>query len=96
MKKPDALTCHQALKISHILFSGGFLLLLAGGLALCVNTAPRVLAALLLAGGVVLMAAGLVLAVRKVRCPHCGTSLMLCGRLPLSLPTYCPGCGKKL
>ena len=69
---------------------------MAGGLMLCVNTVPRVLAALLLAAGAALLITGLVLACRKVRCPHCGASLMPGGRLPLRLPPYCPGCGKKL
>ena len=96
MKKPDEMTCHQALKYSHILFCGGWLLLMAGGLLLCVNAVPRALAALLLAAGVALLIAGLVLAVLKVRCPHCGASLMPGGRLPLSMPPYCSGCGKKL
>ena len=74
MKKPDEMTCHQALKYSHILFCGGWLL----------------------AAGAALLIAGLVLAVLKVRCPHCGASLMPGGRLPLSMPPYCSGCGKKL
>ena len=72
------------------------MLLLAVGLLLNIQTAPQVLTALLVAGWFVLWAAGAVLAVWKVRCPHCGASLMLRGRLPLSLPPHCPGCGKKL
>lgn len=96
MKKLNEIDCRQALKMSHILFFSGFLLVIAGGLVLCVSTAPRALAALLMAGGAVLLIAGLILAAWKVRCPHYGASLMLGGRLPLSLPPHCPGCGEKL
>lgn len=32
----------------------------------------------------------------KVRCPYCGSSLMLGGRLPSHLPDYCPRCGNAL
>ena len=46
MKRGDEWDCRQALKMSHILFFSGFLLVMAGGLVLCVSTAPRALAAL--------------------------------------------------
>lgn len=96
MKKLEKMTRHQALRISHILFFCGLTLLLVAGLLTSVRTIPPALPAALPAGGVALLAALLVLAVRKVRCPHCGASLMLGGRLSLSLPPYCPQCGKPL
>ena len=96
MKKPDELACRQALRISLTLFFCGLAVLLAAGLLMCVRTIPPALPAALAAGGVVLLAASLVLAAWKVRCPHCGVSLMLRGRLPLSLPPHCPGCEEKL
>ena len=96
MKKRNEMDCHQALRISHILFFCGLAVLLAAGLLACVRTVPPALPAALAAGGVILLAAFLVLAAWKVRCPHCGAALMLRGRLPLSLPPHCPGCGKEL
>ena len=96
MKKRNGTDCHQALRISLTLFFCGLAVLLAAGLLVCVRTVPRALSAALIAGGVVLLAASLALAAWKVRCPHCGAALMLRGRLPLSLPPHCPGCGKKL
>ena len=96
MKKLNEIDCRQALKMSHILCFSGFLLVMAGGLVLCVSTGPRALSAVQRAGGAVLLIAGRILAAWKVRCPHCGASLMLGGRLPLSLPPHCPGCGEKL
>ena len=92
----DERDCHQALRISHILFFCGLAVLLAAGLLACVRTVPPALPAALAAGGVVLLAASLVLAAWKVRCPHCGTSLCSGWRLPWSLPRYCPTCGKDL
>lgn len=71
-------------------------MLIAAGLLMSVRTIPPALPAALAVGGVVLMAASLILAAWKVRCPHCGASLLPGGRLPLSLSPYCPGCGKKL
>ena len=96
MKKRNEMDCHQTLRISHILFFCGLAVLLAAGLLACVRTVPPALPAALAAGGVVLLAASLVLAAWKVRCPHCGASLMLRGRLPTRLPKHCPGCGKEL
>ena len=54
------------------------------------------LLALLLVAGAALTAVGLGLAFSRLRCPHCGESLMLGGRLPTRLPKHCPGCGKEL
>ena len=72
MKKGDEGDCRQALKMSHILFFSGFLLVMAGGLVLCVSTAPRALAALLMAGGAVLLIAGLILPPGRCAVPTVG------------------------
>lgn len=96
MKKLDEMTCHQALRIVHVLFLCGLAVLLAAGMLASVRTVTKALDVVLALGGVVLLAASIVLAVWKVRCPHCGASLLPGGRLPLSLPPHCPGCGKKL
>ena len=46
--------------------------------------------------GLVAVVSGIVLAYARLRCPHCGASLMLGGRIPSSLPNFCPDCGKPL
>jgi len=45
---------------------------------------------------IILVIAGLVLAYGYLRCPYCGASLCLNGRIPTRLPRYCPQCGKPL
>lgn len=94
MKKQRS--CRQVLRIVHVLLFCGLAVLLAAGLVMCVRTIPPALSGALAAVGAVLLAVSLVLAIRKLCCPHCGASWMLRGRLPLSLPAYCPGCGTKL
>jgi len=42
------------------------------------------------------MAGSLLTAFSKLRCPYCGASLMAGGRMPSSLPHFCPDCGKTL
>ncbi len=42
------------------------------------------------------MAGSLLTAFSKLRCPYCGASLMIGGRMPSSLPHFCPDCGKTL
>lgn len=97
MKKLKELTCHQALRISNLLFCGGLLLLAAAGLLLNVHAAPRALTAFLMAVWFLLWAAGAVLSAWKVRCPHCGADLRLGGgRMRLHLPPHCPSCGARL
>ena len=98
MKKLDSLTCHQILKLSNLLFFSGMGLLLLAWIMVSVEDIlpTTALLAIPIIGGVVLIVAGLALAFGKLRCPYCGESLCLGGRLPTRLPQYCPGCGKKL
>lgn len=96
MRKLEDLTCHQILKLSNALFYGGMGLLVVALLVSSGDDAPPVLVALPVAAGAALIVAGLVLAFWKLRCPYCGESLCLGGRLPTSLPRHCPGCGKEL
>lgn len=93
----EPMSCHQALKIVHGLFYGGLgLLLLAWAvLSLSEKTVP-VPAVILCILGIVGVVSGIVLAYARLRCPHCGASLMLGGRIPSSLPNFCPDCGKPL
>ena len=46
--------------------------------------------------GILIMAGSLLTAYSKLRCPYCGASLMAGGRMPSSLPHFCPDCGKTL
>ena len=46
--------------------------------------------------GILIMAGSLLTAFSKLRCPYCGASLMAGGRMPSSLPHFCPDCGKTL
>ena len=89
--------CRRTLKLVNVLFYGGLGLLLLTWMIGKIQGAMPV-PAILIPGvlGIVLVIAGLVLAFVRLRCPHCGESLCLGGRLPTRLPNYCPCCGKPL
>lgn len=91
------MSCHKALKIVHGLFYGGLGLLLVAWavLSLSQETVP-VLVGVLCVLGIVGIVSGIVMAVARLRCPYCGASLMLGGRIPSHLPNYCPDCGRAL
>lgn len=95
--KNKPLSCHKALKIVHGLFYGGLGLLLVAWavLSLSQETVP-VPAGVLCVLGIVGIVSGIVLAYARLRCPYCGASLMLGGRIPSRLPNYCPDCGRTL
>ena len=46
--------------------------------------------------GLLCMFGSVLTAFLKVRCPYCDASLMAGGRVPTSLPHFCPDCGKDL
>ena len=86
MRKRTPMPPEKALRLTKLLFYGGL------GLAVIVYFAcqstlwqerdfPSLLAALAVLGLLGVLA-GLGVAVRKLRCPHCGASLMAGGRIP--------------
>lgn len=89
--------CRRTLKLVNVLFYGGLGLLLLtwmigkidGAMSVFARMIPGIL-------GTILVITGIVLAFVRLRCPHCGESLCLGGRLPTSLPNYCPRCGKPI
>ena len=87
---------HKALKLVHVLNFGGLALLIVAYLFL--KDDPLTFSAALIPGlpGVGGVAAGLVVMLVFVRCPRCGRSLSHSGRIPLTLPHYCPHCGAPL
>ena len=98
MRKRTPMSPGKALRLTNILFYGGL------GLAVivyftCQSTLwqerefPSFLVALAVLGLLGVLA-GLGVAFRKLRCPHCGASLMAGGRIPGRLPRFCPDCGK--
>ena len=98
MKKRTPMSLGKALRLTNILFYGGL------GLAVVVSFAcqstlwqerefPSFLVALAVLGLLGVLA-GLGVAFRKLRCPHCGASLLAGGRIPGRLPRFCPDCGK--
>ena len=95
MKKLDSLTLHQVMRLSNVLLLAGVaLLLLSGAVAEGEPSVALIVALCILA--IILVIAGMVLAYGYLRCPHCGASLCLNGRVPTRLPLYCPKCGKPL
>lgn len=85
--------CHQALRVTHILFYGGFVLMLLGACAAAEAASDALLAGFAITG-IIGVVAGLVWGCLYVRCPGCGASLMLGGRVPNHLPKHCPECGR--
>ena len=100
MRKRTPISPGKALRLTNFLFYGGL------GLAVivyftCQSTLwqerefPALLAVLAVLGLLGVLA-GLVMAFGKLRCPHCGASLMAGWRIPGHLPRFCPNCGKPI
>lgn len=87
--------CRKGLKATKILFYSGLGLLPLGIAAGAMAESEAVMGVLGVLG-VIGIVAGLVICITYVRCPFCGESLMLGGRIPGELPRHCPGCGKAL
>lgn len=98
MRKRTPMPPRKVLRLTNLLFYGGL------GLAVIVYFAcqstlwherefPTLLVALAVLGLLGVLA-GLGMAFGKLRCPHCGASLMAGGRVPGHLPRFCPNCGK--
>lgn len=93
----EPMDCRRALKIVHGLFYGGAGILLLAILTLSLFRAALVpLVIILSVLGIVSAAAAILLGCRWLRCPRCGASLLLGGRIPSSLPNFCPACGAPL
>lgn len=98
VRKRTPISLGKALRLTKLLFYGGL------GLAVimyftCQSTLwqerefPSFLVALAVLGLLGVLA-GLGVAFGKLRCPHCGASLMAGWRIPSQLPRFCPDCGK--
>ena len=100
MKQKAPMGPHRLLKICNGFFFGGLglmavIYLIGESYQWRGNNVPAFL--WFAAGAGLLCMFGSVLAAfLKVRCPYCGASLMLGGRIPSSLPHFCPDCGKDL
>ena len=84
--------CHRALKITHILSYGGFVLMplsLVFGAMVDTDVVMVILGGL----GFISVMFGLIFGNIYVKCPKCEHSLMQSGRVPGKLPNYCPHCG---
>lgn len=93
-QKKGKMNLGKILGAAYGLCFGGLLLLAVGcGIQYRWDVTFGIVLAVL---GVAAMVSGIVLAYARLRCPHCGASLMLGGRIPSSLPNFCPDCGKPL
>lgn len=98
-KKPA--DCRWTMTVSRALFiSGLMLILIAWGVSTNVTASNQaVLSGMMLTLmmiGVLVILAGVIYAWRKLRCPACGETLCLNGRIPMRLPETCPHCGHPL
>ena len=94
-EKWRSMDCRQMLQMVQGIFFGGLGLALLCVLLASGQEPPEWLIAM---GGLGILGLilGILLACRRLRCPHCGASLMLGGRIPSQLPNFCPECGKPL
>ena len=97
MKPKNPMDLQTLLGVVNLGMYGG---LGAGLLSVLISTTSNqavcfaaILLFLLGMGGLVV---SFVIAFRRIRCPHCGGSLMLEGRIPSRLPRFCPHCGTPL
>ena len=88
--------CQKTLRIVKAFFFCGLGLLLLAWAVLSLSQEVSALVVVLLVLGIVSAVSGLILCCARLRCPCCGASLMLGGRIPSRLPNFCPGCGKPL
>lgn len=94
-RKKTPIDCRKGLNMARVLFYGGIGLVILS-IAIGDMADSEAMMCVLGALGIIGMAAGVAVCYLYVRCPHCGVSLMLGGRIPSSLPHYCPDCGEKL
>ena len=100
MQKKGPMGPHKLLKVCNGFFFGGLgltavIYLIGESYQWRGNEAPMFL--WLIAGaGFLSLFRGLQIASLRLCCPYCGASLMAGGRMPSSLPHFCPDCGKTL
>ena len=100
MQKKAPMGPHKLLKVCNDFFFGGLglmavIYLIGEPYQWRGNEAPMFL--WLIAGaGFLSLFRGLQIASLRLCCPYCGASLMAGGRVPTSLPHFCPDCGKSL
>ena len=96
----EPMDCRRTLKAVHGAFYGGLGALAVNLMVLSVVPADQtwlpVLTIVLCALGIAGIIGGIVLGYVRLRCPRCGASLMLGGRIPSHLPNFCPACGEPL
>ena len=103
MKAMKPMRLNKALKNAKKLFYAGIIVAVIGSLMgfvldgqlpdSGVSTAVVIVSGV---AGIVVMLAGILYCWNAVRCPYCDASLMAGGRMPTSLPHFCPDCGKNL
>mgnify|MGYP000484725815 CR=1 FL=1 len=100
MQKKAPMGPHKLLKVCNGFFFDGLgltavIYLIGESYQWRGNEAPMFL--WLIAGaGFLSLFRGLQIASLRLCCPYCGASLMAGGRMPSSLPHFCPDCGKSL
>lgn len=100
MQKKAPMGPHKLLKVCNGFFSGALTMLTAAYLIgepyQWRGNDVSVFLWIAAGVGILIMAGSLLTAFSKLRCPCCGASLMAGGRMPSSLPHFCPDCGKTL
>lgn len=101
MKEKKPVGPHKLLKICRRLFFSGALTMLTTAYLIGESYQWRgndvsVFLWIATGVGILIKAGSLLTAFSKLRCPYCGASLMAGGRMPSSLPHFCPDCGKTL
>lgn len=87
--------CFRILRVSNQLFMRGLACGFTGCGLGCLGF-PEIAADALVMAGFIVLAAGWVLGMEFLVCPHCGASLCEFPRLPSDIPDHCPHCGEKL
>ena len=87
--------CFRIVRVSNQLFFGGLTCGFTGCGLGCLGF-PEAMADILVMAGFIVLAAGWVLGMQCLICPHCGKPLYEFPRLPSAIPSHCPHCGKKL
>ena len=100
MRKKTRMGPHKLLKVCNGSFFGGLgltaVIYLIGESYLWRGDDVPVFLWIAAGIGILSMLGSVLAAFLTVRCPYCDASLMSGGRMPTSLPHFCPDCGKDL